>query len=64
MENPMNKWMIWGYHIFGNTHIIICKVIDLFEGSVLGVFNVRKRQNAEFLEPKIGDAAAEVDCNL
>ena len=19
MENPMNKWMIWGYHYFGNT---------------------------------------------
>ena len=22
MENPMNKWMIWGFsHIFGNTHV-------------------------------------------
>ena len=22
MENPMNKWMIWGFsHIFGHTHI-------------------------------------------
>ena len=23
MENPMNKWMIWGFsHIFGNAHIV------------------------------------------
>ena len=24
MENPMNKWMIWGTTIFGNTHILDC----------------------------------------
>ncbi len=26
MENPMNKWMIWGTPIFGNPYVIICTV--------------------------------------
>ena len=29
-ENPIYKWMIWGYLIFGNAHIVTPKKVPLF----------------------------------